>query len=98
MFEEFIIHKFKKNFDNKKIIICTTSVNQIALQEKLSEEKLLNNMHWLRYGAWDYFVIENGKAIKVNNLHDWISKGYHLLNLTINEDGFYCIYNNERLL
>lgn len=98
MFEKFIIHKFKK-FDNKKVIFCTANfgANKIHLQDKLSEEKLLGCMLWVRHGAWDYFIIENGKAQRVRSrdLHHLFLEGYHLLNLTTDEDGYYCVVNDD---
>lgn len=98
MFEKFIVHNFKE-FNNKKVVFCTADFgsNKIHLQDKLSEEKLLEHMSWLKHGAWDYFIIKNGKARMVRSidLYYLFSEGYHLLNLTTDEDGYYCVVNDD---
>lgn len=98
MFEKIIIHKFKK-FDNKKVIFCTADfgANKIHLQDKLSEERLLEHMLWLKHGVWDYFIIENSEAkmVRSTDLHHLFLEGYHLLNLTTDEDGYYCVVNDD---
>ncbi|WP_171299817.1 hypothetical protein [Enterococcus cecorum] len=98
MFEKFVIHKFKK-FNNKKVVFCTADfgANKIHLQDKLSEERLLEHMSWLKHGATDYFIIENSevKMVRSIDLHHLFLEGYHLLNLTTDEEGYYCVINED---
>lgn len=98
MSEKFVIHKFAK-FNNKKVIFCTADFggNKTRLQDKLSEESLLEDMLWLKQGSWDYFIIKNNEAQMVRSidLHYLFLEGYHLLNLTTDEEGYYCVINKD---
>lgn len=86
MSEKFVIHKFAK-FNNKKVIFCTADFggNKTRLQDKLSEESLLEDMLWLKQGSWDYFIIENNEAQMVRSID------LHYLFL----EGYYCVINKD---
>lgn len=108
MFEKIVIDDFKK-FNNKKVVLyanglVTESEDNIDnLVKKLSEEGLCEYEYTrfvVRTGVdyLHYFVIENGEVLTITDDDVYLflmREGYHVLNFTIDEEGNYCVINED---
>lgn len=88
MNNKYYIKNFKTVFNNEKVIVSTLSVINSKLRTKLYKET-----HMDPQGRYDFFRIENGRAIEIDyyNVYNWYLWGYNLVNIFEDENGYYFI-------